>query len=217
MPTTLDTLDPALESLRLSERYRQMTDEEVTALAWQRSDLTDLAQHALASEISRRRLKVEPQEMPVTVDPEPSPDSPYAEDRELVEICTVWSFPDALQLEALLDGAGIPFFMGPEKASSVDAVTSNFGNGISVEVMRIGLPWATQALQDYTPASEPSPKLSARSSALAARCPKCRSSEIIFERLIPAAATESESPGKYKWICDSCGHHWEDDGIVEES
>jgi hypothetical protein len=39
-----------------------------------------------------------------------------------VEICTVWSLSDGLQLQTLLDRAGIPFFMGPEKATGVEAV-----------------------------------------------------------------------------------------------
>jgi hypothetical protein len=37
-----------------------------------------------------------------------------------VEICTVWSLSDALQLQTLLDRAGIPFFMGPEKATAME-------------------------------------------------------------------------------------------------
>ncbi len=49
---------------------------------------------------------------------------PYAEDRELFEICAVWSLRDALQVQSMLDVAGIPFFMGEEKATGVDSVTS---------------------------------------------------------------------------------------------
>jgi len=59
-------------------------------------------------------------ELPAIPDPSPPLDSSGDEDPELVEICTVWSLADALQLQTLLDRAGIPFFMGPEKATAME-------------------------------------------------------------------------------------------------
>jgi hypothetical protein len=234
----MQTLDPAGEFLRVSEHYRQMSDAELLILAGQSSELTEVAQQALASEISHRRLKVQP-EIPSTPPPappravfkgwdsqstkaEPTPDSsdapdPYSEERKLVELCTVWSLSDALQVQTLLDRAGIPFFMGPEKATGVDTVTSNFANGVSVKIMQIGMPWAAQAMQNYTPANEPAPKYHEELHELPVRCPKCNSAEVIFEGLTtePAPAAQNSSP-KYKWICDACGCQWEDDGLAEE-
>jgi hypothetical protein len=175
----MEALDPAAEWLRVSEHYRQMSDNELVVLARQSSELTDVAQQALAHEISQRRLKLQPEESPAPPNPSPPPDSSYSEDRELVEICTVWSLSDALQLQTLLDRAGIPFFMGPEKATGIDAVTSNFVDGVSVQVMRIGLPRTHQALRDYTPANEPGPKQEEELSDLPVRCPKCHSTEVI--------------------------------------
>ena len=220
IPPIMEGLDPAAEWLRLSERYRQMSDSELLVLAGHISDLTDVAQQALAHEISQRRLKLQPEEPPEPPEPpnpEPPSDSSYAEDRELVEICTVWSLSDALRLQTLLDRAGIPFFMGPEKATRVDAVTSNFVNGVSVQIMRVGLPWTHHILKNYTPANEPGPKQEEELSELPVRCPKCHSTEVVFERLTtePTTATDNYSP-KFEWTCDSCGHHWEDEGIVEE-
>lgn len=195
-----------------------MSDEELLALACQASQLTDAAKQILVSEVSRRGLKIPPEEPrgparePL---PQPSPDSPYAEDRELVEICTVWSLSDALQLQTLLDRAGIPFFMGPENASGVDSVTSSFVNGVSVRVMRVGLPWAYQAMQNYTPANEPQQQQE-EFRELPVRCPRCRSTEVIFERLIPEPQSRTDgSTSKYEWTCDSCGHHWQDQGFSE--
>src|SRR5713101_9348144 len=104
----METLDPATEWLRLSERYRQMSDDELLALGGQISEMTEVAQQVLAQEISQRKLKLQPQvpndepneERPAppgleTLKPEPPPDTsdapdPYAKDRELVEICTAW-------------------------------------------------------------------------------------------------------------------------------
>ena len=223
----METLDPAAEWLRLSERYRQMTDDELLALGRQSSEMTEVAQQVLAQEISRRKLKLEPAE-PTPEEPTEEPPTPltsekpsgpdiYAKDRELVEICAVWSFSDAIQAQRLLDTAGIPFFMGPEKATGVDAVTSNFADGVSVQIMSVGLPWARQALQHYKPANEPASGKDEELDDLAMRCPKCHSTEVVFEGLVsePAGAIDNSS-SKYEWTCDSCGHQWEDEGILKE-
>jgi hypothetical protein len=217
----MDTLDPQMEWRRLSEHYGQMSDGELLALARQSSELTDVAQQSLAGEISRRGLKVEPEEPPASPSPATT-DSSYADDRELVEICTVWSMADAFQLQTLLDRAGIPFFMGPEKATGVDAVTSRFGDGviIVVQVMRIGLPWIRDAMLNYMPEDERGQERKEENSEFSVptiQCPKCRSTEVILGHLIPEPiATDENSTPKYEWTCSSCGNEWEDDGIVKE-
>lgn len=241
----MDSFDPAgQEFLRISERYRQMSDSELLVLMPQSSELTPFAQEALANEVRSRGLKTEVE------DEEPAPSSPvkpppalfehespkfrdsagsdfpgsdssdedqYHEDRKLVELCTVWSVRDALKLQTVLDEAGIPFFMGPEKATAVDGVTSNFVKGIGVQIMQIGLPWARPAMQHYEPEDDPTPKETEELDDLPVRCPKCHSTEVVFEGLdsAPAMAT-NESSQKYKWICDSCGHQWEDDGVAKK-
>jgi hypothetical protein len=217
MPANVGSINinPATEWLRLSERYRQMSDDELLALARQGAELTDAAKQALEGEISRRGLKVPREEPPVPQEPGPPPDSLYAEDRELVEVCTVWSLPDALQLQTLLDRAGIPVFIGPEKATGVEAVTSNFASGVSVRVMRVGLPWARHAMLNYTPANEPPQQQAPEWRELPIRCPKCQSTEVVFEGLLPTATDDSTF--KYEWTCGSCGHHWEDEGVVGET
>jgi DNA-directed RNA polymerase subunit M/transcription elongation factor TFIIS len=217
----MEALDPADEWRHLSEHYRQMSDEELLILAQQRSELTDAAQQVLTHEISYRKLKLPPPEVPAPPNPEPSndsryDDSPHDEDRELVELRTVWSLSDALQLQTLLDRAGIPFFMGPEKATVVDAVTSDFVNGVSVQVMRIGLPWTRQPMQNYTPADAPGPKLDEELPDLPVRCPKCHSTEVVFGSLASEPTAKDNASSKFEWTCDSCGHEWQDDGIVKE-
>jgi len=213
----MEALDPASVWLRLSERYRQMSDNELLALACQKSELTEAAQQILANVISHRGLTVQPEDPPALTNPEPTPDSSYAEERESVELCVVWSLRDALQVQTLLDRAAIPFYMGPEKATGVDAVTSNFASGVSVKIMLIGLPWARQAMQSYQPADEPERKPEEEYRELPVRCPKCHSRDVVFERLITRSigATDKALP-KFQWICDACGHQWEDEGIVRE-
>jgi DNA-directed RNA polymerase subunit M/transcription elongation factor TFIIS len=239
----MDTHDPAGEYLRISERYRQMSDEELLVLAPQSSELTPLAQQALASEVRSRGLKIEVQNAgqsrpsqfrrpqfrppPTAIEPESSTvdsdgsaslaASPYDEERKLVDLCTVWSVRDALKVQNILDAAGIPFFMGTEKAAGVDLVTSNFAEGVVVQVMKIGRPWARQAMQHYRPEDEATPEVEEKQGDLTVRCPKCHSEEIVFEggtdTLIVAG---DDSAQKFQWMCDSCGHQWEDDGIAEQ-
>ena len=218
----MQILDPAGEGLRLSEHYRQLSDDELVSLARQTSELTDGAQQALAQEIANRRLKIPPEESAAPPSPEPQPDcadgeSPYAEDRELVVICTVWSLTDALKLQRLLDTAGIPFYLGPEKATGAEAVTSNFANGLSVQIMQVGVPWARQVLQQYSPADEPPEEKVDESDNFAIHCPTCHSTEVVFEDLDRGPENSEGKPSsKFKWTCDSCGHEWEDDGLVTE-
>ena len=232
----METLNPAAEWMRLSEHYRQLTDDELLALGRQISEMTELAQQILRQEMSQRKLKLEPNEpaeeptegqfeasapASQSIDGVSDPDTAsapdiYAQDRELVEICTVWSQSDALQVQRLLDTAGIPFFMGKEKATGVDAVTSNFAGGVTVQVMRIGLPWAGQALQHYTPTNDPDKGKNEELDDAEIRCPKCRSTEVVLDHLVTESADGTEkSSSKYEWTCDSCGYHWQDEGIAK--
>jgi hypothetical protein len=48
-----------------------------------------------------------------------------------------------------------------------------------------------------------------------ARCPKCRSEEIVFDRREVEPGREPGPDAKFDWHCDACGHVWEDDGIEE--
>lgn len=207
--------ESSLEWLRLSAHYRAMTDGELIAIARQSSKLTEIAQQVLASEVSHRQLLIPSEEEPQPAPPpEPSPDSPYAEDRELIEICTVWSISDALQLQWLLDRAGIPFFMGPEKATGVDAVTSDFTKGVAVQIMRIGFYWASQAMRDYFPKDEPASE-AVEIPDTAVCCPVCRSQDVIFKSLASPPESTAPSVQRFEWTCDNCGHQWQDDGIAK--
>jgi hypothetical protein len=214
------TLDSATEWRRLAELYGRMADGELLALARKQSELTDVAQDALANEMRFRKLKLQPEAPPEPLEP-PKPqrelDPAYEDERKLVLIRTVWSLADALQMQQLLDRAGIPFFMGPEMATGVEAVTSNFVNGVDVKIMNVGVPWALQALQYYEPANEPESERVEEPDEIPVRCPRCHSSDIVLDTLIgEEPSTEKDSPQQFEWTCDACGHRWKDDGIVGE-
>ncbi len=236
----MDTLDPAGEYLRISERYRRMSDEELLVLVPQRSELTPFAQQALANEVRQRGLKAEVEDEKPSASSQfkpppaffehespklresaaydfPNSNPTYEEERKLVELCIVWSVRDALKVQAILDGLGTPFFMGPEKATGVDGVTSTFGNGVVVQIRQIGLPWAGPAMRHYEPEDDPTPKEKEELDELPVRCPSCHSTEVVFDGLTSKPATAAnESSQEYRWTCDSCGHQWEDDGVTKE-
>ena len=214
--------DAAAEWLRLTAHYRRMSDGELLSLARHPDALTEAAQQVLNAEFSARRLELSPpDELTPSLEPEPDPDSPYAEDRELVELCKVWSLPDSLQLQWLLDRAGIPFYLGDEKVAGVDKLTSSFASGVSVKVMRVGYPWARQAMSDYEPVNEPPQDAEETEGApeIPVTCPKCRSADVVFECLSPGPGTETEEEDPnsiFEWACDSCGYEWQDRGMLKE-
>jgi hypothetical protein len=241
----MSALDHAGEFLRISERYRQMSDEEIQVLIPQTDKLTPFAQQALASEIRQRGLKAEVADekpsVPSRLNPSRSrfereapkfpdrdsdnsfdgesaddSDSPYAEDRKLVTLCTVWSVRDALKLQWVLDRAGFPFFMGPEKATGVDTVTSDFTQGIEVQIMRVAFPWVRQVMKNYYPEDDPPPVEDEVPKELYVRCPQCHSADVVFEsRASEPGKAVDESSHEFRWSCDSCGHRWEDDGVAK--
>ena len=217
--------DSAGEWLRLTDHYRKLTDEELLKLARQPSALTVDAQQVLRNEMSARRLELPPEEPPADDRPayvEPDPESLYAEERELVTICTVWSLRDALQMQRILDVAGIPFYMGKEKATGVDQVTSNFGEGVPVAVMEVAIPWIRDPMKNYQPFDEPLEEREEKQKSddfpeTWVTCPKCRSAEVILEGRNPEPKTPKEDfTSKFDWACEACGHRWEDDGVVKE-
>jgi DNA-directed RNA polymerase subunit M/transcription elongation factor TFIIS len=243
----MGTFDPVGDFLRIAEHYRRLSDEELLQLLPQVSELTPSAQHALTTEVHSRGLeakmnsdetrspesrfdrshasfKREPPHFNKLRGDDPDAnnladiESPYEEDRQLVDLCTVWSVRDALKVQRILDVSGIPFYMGDEKATGVDSVTSNFGSGVVVRIMQVGIPWARGPIQHYEPEDDPTPKEPAEEPGdLTVRCPRCHSEEVVFESrdAVPGKAVD-ENSHEFRWQCDSCGHHWEDDGVAEE-
>lgn len=230
------TQGPAAESLRIAEHYRQLSDGELVDLAQHPSELTEMAQAALQQEISSRKLKVPPAEDPRENNWAPpvgdeSDDSPYAEERRLVGLTTIWSRRDAEQLQGILLQAGIPFCIGPEKATSVDEVHSSFTDGLEVQVMKAAFPYVHSCLRHFEPQDEPPEEKVEEDPDLAVHCPKCHSTDVVFEHLAGAQGSEEEGADseqteaedvenqsdtvarKFDWTCAACGCKWEDEGI----
>jgi hypothetical protein len=108
--------------------------------------------------------------------------------------------------------------MGPEKATGADQMKANFSAGVSVWIMRIGWPWAAEAMKrNYFPKDQPPEEVPPGTDAAPVCCPLCHSTETILRRIVEAAdAPENSSARKCSWMCASCGNRWQDDGTVEE-
>jgi DNA-directed RNA polymerase subunit M/transcription elongation factor TFIIS len=211
----MEDLDPTHEWQRLLDVYRGMNDDELLNLARQYSELTEVAQQVLKTEISERKLempKAEPEEPEPWTDEvlDPELGSAYDEDRELVDVAMVWSRRDAYQLKAIFDAAEISIAFGKEKATEVDRVTSDFSKGVTVQSMKIAVPMATEVMKSYSPADEPQSK-EPTDSDVVTLCPKCHSKEVYFGDLSADPESQGDSIEELQWTCDSCGHHWKDD------
>ncbi len=148
----------------------------------------------------------------------------------MVRLTTVWSRRDAEQLQEILLQAGIPFCVGPEKATSVDEVRSSFSDGLEVRVMKAAFPYVQSCLRHYEPQDEPPEEKIDDDPDLAVHCPKCHSTDVVFEHLAGAQGSEEEDDSeetdadevenesataarKFDWTCAACGYKWEDDGV----
>jgi DNA-directed RNA polymerase subunit RPC12/RpoP len=46
-------------------------------------------------------------------------------------------------------------------------------------------------------------------------CPKCHSAKVVMEGR-ELDLKEPELAAKFEWRCETCGHQWEDKGLVQE-
>ena len=209
----MNAVDRSEQWRQVSEHYRSLTDDELIAIARDKSELTEVAQQAIDSEIASRKLvipaeeaeEVEPDSV-AAPDSDSDPDSPYDEDQEVVLIETVFSLRDAQQLESLLNEDGIPFYMGKEKVSRVADVKSEFSKGVPVGIMRVGLPLATRARRGFKPQDDPTwqawDQTQQEAQAVDVFCPRCRSANVLLESGVPDAEARGQA-AQFLWRCET--------------
>jgi DNA-directed RNA polymerase subunit M/transcription elongation factor TFIIS len=200
------------ESQRLRERYAALTEDELQAVAGDAFELTEVAQQALQSEILRRGLDICLQQAPLQSTPHETEKFDPA-DLDLVVIQRAWDSEEARKLMGILHEAGFPCYLGPDNLDDVDAFDSSFDQGVDIKVREVDNQPAQHALSQALP-PEPDPD-----TVYIARCPKCQSTEIVFQGLDqnPATGSAATSSSNFNWTCDACGYQWNDDGIEERS
>ncbi len=198
--------DPVEGTRRLQTLYARMYDDELLALAEDGSDLTDAAREALQSELANRHLILAIKETP--------PDEPSGDfdlpPSELASVARVWNINEARQHKTILDAAGIPSYFGPDNVDDLSQLPSNFDREIEVKVWERQQQYALGALGQGLPQD---PADQQQNAACEIQCPKCHSTEIVFEGLDGDASGTSTPDSKYNWSCDACGNQWKDDGV----
>lgn len=138
---------------QLKERYAQMTEGELAALAEDGSDLTDVAQEALQAVIAERGLDIQLKLGP----PAQLPGHP-PEDEKLVILGWPESAEQAARVMKVLTAAGISSFL------NVEVLEGDLKRAHAV---------LEQALEDDDDTDE--------EKDYAVLCPKCRSGEVVLE------------------------------------
>jgi hypothetical protein len=210
--------NPAEDWQRLTEHYREMSDEELQELAADFVDLTETAQQVLRNDMRNRGLdeppaageapKIsEPPALPrwaSTVDPDAGPivsnapesneedDSPH-EFTWKTTLCECEDREQAWQITEVLKRAGIE--------SWIEQPGSRYSIGISSPRILVAADQLEKAVEI---ASRPIPQEIVDLSKMdvpefqAPRCPHCGAEDPVLESVEPANA----------WLCEACGKQW---------
>jgi hypothetical protein len=217
----MDFTDPQ-EAQRLQERYAGMTDDELEAVADDGYELTETAQQILQSEIRQRRLDIRLKDKPVTEtypEVDPLPVNPSAEDFDpsdlgLTIFRRVWDRTEATEVKRILNDSGVPCYLGTDNLEDVSTFNIDFDKGVELKVRYIDQPRAIQAIiHSENSGTESEPDLA----EAFVRCPKCHSTEIVFESRDSQSGVDPDFYAKFHWSCDACGHKWMDDGMEQEA
>jgi DNA-directed RNA polymerase subunit M/transcription elongation factor TFIIS len=218
----MKSLDQQEQWHRLTNTYRQMSEDELSLVADDAFDLVPLAREVLQAVLSERGLKIRlvvtpPPPQPagssdgngLIDDPEDSEDPDY----RLVCVRAVHSESEAKQLKALLDAYFIASCLGPENIVDVQDFKGNFDGGVEVKVHAFNSHRAFDVLARYAPEKEEEDP--DEDAEYAVMCPKCHSQEITLNNSAPNAVSQSAET-KFNWICDACGHEWTDEGTAQK-
>jgi DNA-directed RNA polymerase subunit M/transcription elongation factor TFIIS len=212
----MEFTDPQ-EAQRLQERYAQMSDGELEAVADDGYQLTDPAQQILRAEIRQRGLGIRLRERAETV---ATPGDALAgdfdpSDLDLVRVHSVWDRAEAIRTKRILNESGIPCYLGPDNLEDENTFNLNFSQGVDLKVRYVDNQRALGAIRyafDSDPQSEPE---IIREASI--RCPKCNSEEVVFQSRDSGSGAGPDAAAKFNWNCDACGHRWSDDGVEKEA
>jgi Putative prokaryotic signal transducing protein len=193
-----------------ADLYRPMSNLELQLLAADWHSLTEEARTALYAEFAHRGLDfIEP--------PPPAEDTP-PEFRDLVTIRRYRDLSEAIIARGAIESAGIFCFLKDENLVRLDWQISNMIGGIRLQVAAADVEAAEAVLTSPIPNSidfagdfldEPGFEQP--------RCPRCRSTDITYERSDRKTAMASlwifglPLPlGAASWTCEKCGLRWEE-------
>jgi len=190
-----------------------MSELELQDLLADWHSLIPEARSALAAEFATRGLEFS--------EPPPPVDDPLPEFRDLKTIRRYRDLSEALVARAVIESAGIFCFLKDENLVRLDWQVSNFIGGIRLQVAVTDVEAAEAILSQPVPDTITIPD---QPGFVQPRCPRCTSTDIIWERHGRKAALASlylfSLPlprGSESWTCNSCGLRWVDDEDQAES
>jgi DNA-directed RNA polymerase subunit M/transcription elongation factor TFIIS len=213
----MESIDLNEQWHQLRENYVQMTEDELTRIAGDAYNLTPIAQEALQAEIKERKLAIQLQISSPATEPdfeEPDPELPPLDtEDDLVSVSFFWDEASARRTKGILDEAFIPSYLGPDNVSHIDDFKSSFSAGVHLKVRSVDRARACSTLANHS--FEDQDELDPdEGKEFAIVCPKCHSTEVVFEEKDPQAVNPIADT-KFNWTCGDCGHQWKDDGIEQ--
>jgi hypothetical protein len=212
----MDTRDLASEQRQLQERYSAMTDEQLESVADEAYDLTETAQETLRAEIRSRRSPIQLRGAPTAEEPAFGSSALDTSELDLDVIHRAWDIEDARRVKETLDTWSVPSYIGPDNVDNLADFHGSFEHGVEIKADKADQQRAFAALRTM-PQSETEANPEADAINVLACCPRCRSTEIVFESLDPSPDGKSGFDSKFNWSCDGCGYRWKDDGIEQEA
>ena len=195
----MEYINQAEESRRCRELYAQMSEVELQALAEKLSDLTEFAQQALREEFSKRGLEMKAQ---AAARHEFLPD-----EDDLVDCYRAHDSTAARLVMKFLDSSGIPSCLFAAFGENLQRMYPVHDTGGMIKVLKRDAERAHELVALYFPQDQ------GGNEDFAVRCPRCNSSDVIFESLHPGTSDRAISSAKFNWTCGNCGNQWKDDGI----
>ena len=198
----MEYINQAEESHRCRELYGQMSEVELKALAEKFSDLTEIAQEALRAEFSKRGLPT----------PAPAPRHQILRDEEeLVDCYRARDSSEARLIINILESSGIPSCLFGNFGENVQRLYPAHDTGGMIKVTQRDAERARELITQYFSQGQ------AENEECTVRCPRCHSSDVIFQGLSPETSDPDPSASRFNWTCGACGTRWMDEGIEQET
>lgn len=196
-----------------ADRYRQLSDSELLAVAEDHESLLDEAKTSLADELARRGLDLTSSMTAIDAD--------SVDYRDLVTIRRYRDLSEAIVARGVVESAGIFCFLKDENLVRLDWQMSNLIGGIRLQVGAADVDAAEAVL------SQPIPETIQAAGLQTFRqphCPRCDSVEIAWERQGRKAALISlylfhlpMPRGSESWHCSNCGLRWVEEDDPEQA
>lgn len=207
---------PEQEHERITAVYSGMSDGELERIAHSGDELTDVANEALKTEISRRGIDLSvttprDSEVDLSLSTNSTPGDEIAEFADPITLRKFRDLPEALFAKGSLESAGIKSYLLDENMVRMDWFISNSLGGIKLQVGREDVEAATEILNQPIPDNL---DVAGVGNYEQPKCLRCQSLDVSYrERFRDMLAAGDAS----LWTCHACGSEWEESDAPDPS